>query len=211
MRAAATVLLACLALPATAHAITNADGAGRVPWQALARVRSSAPATGRCGGTVRDALHVVTAAHCTFDLTSRALAPPALAPGALTVIAGIPGAEDHGPRAQERRVVAISSDPLFASADYAAVHDDAVLTLDHPLRLGGEVTALAPVAPRARAASGRFSGFGLTGRRRPGGGALRYADLDVLRARACARYGPRFDAATMLCGGRAGDGGAAPG
>src|SRR5947208_15359634 len=116
MRAAATVLLACLALPATAHAITNADGAGRVPWQALVRVRFSAQANGRCGGTVRDALHVVTAAHCTFDVTSGAQAAPALPASALTVTAGVAGAEDRGPGAQRRRVVAISSDPLFVSA-----------------------------------------------------------------------------------------------
>src|SRR5436305_11749164 len=150
MRAlAAAVLLAALTLPATATAISGADGAGRVPWQALVRVRFSAQANGRCGGTVRDALHVVTAAHCTFDVTSRALAPPALPASALTVIAGVGGAEDHGSRAQRRRVVAISSDPLFATADYAAVHDDAVLTLDRPLRLGGDVTALAPLAAAA--------------------------------------------------------------
>src|SRR5439155_9056652 len=120
----------------------------------------SAQANGRCGGTVRDALHVVTAAHCTFDVTSAALAPPALAPAALTVTAGVAGAEDDGPGAQVRRVVAVSSDPLFASADAAARHDDAVLTLDRPLRLGGEVTALAAIAPRARAARGRLSGLG---------------------------------------------------
>jgi hypothetical protein len=211
VRAVAVTLAATLALPATAHAITAADGAGPVPSQALVRVRFSAQANGRCGGTVRDALHVVTAAHCTFDVTSRALAPPALPAAALTVIAGVANAEDHGASAQRRRVVAISSDPLFASADYAAVHDDAVLTLDRPLRLGGSVTALAPAVPGARAAGGRFSGFGLIGRRRPGGGTLRYADLDVLRARAWARARARVDAAVMLCGGRAGGDGAVPG
>src|SRR3954449_13600438 len=150
-RALLAALLAALALPTPAGAITAADGAGRVPWQALVRVRFSAQANGRCGGTVRDALHVVTAAHCTFDVTSRALAPPALPAAALTVIAGVANAEDHGAGAQRRRVVAISADPLFASADYAAVHDDAVLTLDRPLRLGGDVTALAPRGARAHA------------------------------------------------------------
>src|SRR5437868_4666057 len=139
MRAVVAALLAALALPSTAHAISGAEGAGRVPWQALVRVRFSAQANGRCGGTVRDALHVVTAAHCTFDVTSAAPAPPALAPSALTVTAGVAGAEDHGPTAQRRRVIAVSSDPSFASAGDAAVHDDAVLTPDRPPPLGRPV------------------------------------------------------------------------
>src|SRR3954469_25171972 len=114
-RTVAALLAGAALVPAApARAVVNADGAGRVPWQALVRVRFSAQANGRCGGTGRDAPHVGTAAHCPFDVTSGALAPPALPATALTVIAGVANAENHGTGAQRRRVVAISADPLFA-------------------------------------------------------------------------------------------------
>ena len=163
-------------------------------------VAAAAQAGGRCGGAVRDALHVATAAHCTYDVTARAVVPRALSPASLSVTVG----------AQRRRVVAISSDPALTWVGGSALFDDALLRLDRPLRLGAGVEALAPVAERARPRAGRFSGAGLAGRGRRGGGVLRFADLDVLRPSACARYGPRFVASVMLCAGRAGDDPAPP-
>jgi len=200
MRALAAAIVVAVAAAAPAGAIVNADGTGRVPWHAQVRAAFSAQAGGRCGGAVRDAQHVVTAAHCTYDVTARAVVPRALSPASLSVTVG----------AQRRRVVAISSDPALTWVGGSALFDDALLTLDRPLRLGAGVEALAPVAERARPRAGRFSGAGLAGRGRRGGGVLRFADLDVLRPSACARYGPRFVASVMLCAGRAGDDPAPP-
>src|SRR3954462_6721523 len=99
---AALVAGAALVPAAPARAVVNADGAGRVPWQALVRVRFSAQAGGRCGATIRDALHVITAAHCTSDRPSRAVEPWALPARALTVTAGVASTGARAQGAQRR-------------------------------------------------------------------------------------------------------------
>src|SRR4051794_6445852 len=128
VRALLPLLLAALACAAPADAIVNPDGAGRVPSQVLVNARVGGGAYLRCGGTVRDALHVVTAAHCTYDRAGRPLTADAL-----SVVAGVTSATAPEPTAQRRGAVAVSSDPDFARSGPNAVHDDAILTLEQPL------------------------------------------------------------------------------
>src|SRR4051794_26541996 len=198
VRALVPVLLFAAALAPPAHAIVNPDGAGRVPSQVLVNARLSAGAYLRCGGTVRDALHVATAAHCTYDRADRPL--PA---SALTVVAGVSSALAPEPTAQRREVVAVSSDPDFARAGPSAVHDDAILTLEEPFDLSRpEVVRALPLAdPGESARGGAFAGWGRTSPRAPGG-TLHHAAIDVLGPRACSTFGGRYVAAWMLCAGR---------
>jgi len=200
VRAVAAAVVAALALghPTQASAITHPDGTGRVPWEALVTAELSKRKALRCGGTVRDALHVITAAHCTYDRAGRPL--PA---GAISVVAGITSALSPEASAQQRAVAAVSSDPAYALDGGTAVHDAAVLTLDEPLDLGAPaiVRPLSLAGAGATARAGEFSGWGRTASHRPGG-ALHFATLEVLPSRACARFGVRFAAATMLCAGR---------
>src|SRR4051812_6105958 len=197
-RALVPVLLFAAALAPPAQAIVNPDGAGRVPSQVLVNARLSAGAYLRCGGTVRDALHVVTAAHCTDDRDDRPL--PA---SALTVVAGVSSALAPEPTAQRRGVVAVSPDPDFARSGPSAVHDAAILTLEQPLDLDRPdvVRALPLAEPGESADTAAFAGWGRTASR-SSGGTLHHATLDLLGPRACSTFGVRFVAAWMLCAGR---------
>ena len=198
-RLACAVLVTAFALAAApAGAIIHPDGGGRVPWQALVTSKLSPTRAFRCGGTIRDATHVITAAHCTFTRSGRPLAP-----SAITVVAGITSADAPEATAQSRDVIAISSDAQFALTPAGAYRDDAVLTLAAPLDLSdrGIARALPLAAPGARASAAAFSGWGRTaahGR----GGTLHRATLDVLPPRRCSSFGTRFVARAMLCADR---------
>src|SRR4051794_3864803 len=195
-------LVAALALAldgaGPADAIINADRAGRVASQVLVEAPLRGHRLQRCGGTVRDAAPVLTAAPCPSAPAGRPLPP-----GALTVIAGVTSASAPGPTEQRRGVVAVSSDPAFARAGPTAVHDAAILTLDAPLDLDRrDVVATLPIAaPGERARTATFAGWGRTSARR-GGGTLREATVDLLAPRACSHFGARFVRASMLCAGR---------
>lgn len=94
-----------------------------------------------CGGSIRDALHIITAAHCVFDTDFTASGQPA-APSQIDVLAGT---EDLGTEAAGQRphVAAISVDPSYAKADLA--HDAALLTLAQPLVMGAKKQPVALV------------------------------------------------------------------
>jgi trypsin len=194
-----------LAAPPAAHGVTpasprivNPDAAGPVPYQA-ALVPTDAggdvtlPLRVFCGGTVRDASHVITAAHCVTGEDARDIS---IVAGALS--------RSGADVAQVRAVGAISSSPLYT---VQPGHDLAVLTLAAPLTLGPAVAALPPAAV-GDADVGRkaiISGWGLLD---PNTGPasqpdeLRWAAVDVQDPTRCSGYATAFSADLMLCAGR---------
>src|SRR3954468_169569 len=105
--ALAAVLLGALVAAAPATALTTGPRVvgvpatttiDQVPWQGA--VHAAAPGRGGllCGGTIRDATHVVTAAHCVFStpLTRLGETVPA---GWITVKAGASHLGDGAPAA----------------------------------------------------------------------------------------------------------------
>jgi len=155
---AATLLLVPAAGAQTAH--SSIVGGTRVavtsvPWQVYVAVGSNLA----CGGSVLDARHVLTAAHCVVP-EGRATPRPA---SDLTVWAGYDNltAATAPAGSQQVGVTALRVHPYYEERSKA--DDVAVLTLGSALSFGPRVQpiALAPVggAPAPGAALG-FSGFG---------------------------------------------------
>jgi len=192
--------------------IVNADGEGLVPWQVGLASRPQAngqpaplPAAGGfvdlppfCGGTLRDATHVITAAHCLPD-------HPGDDPGELVVFAGAAN-RTAIPTAQLRGVTRISSHPAYRGTD--AGYDVAVLTLDAPLTGGGAETrpVIAANAPNPTGPEALISGWGNTGEggEQAGGGSpaiSRFAIIELYEDARCAGYQSAFISPLMLCAG----------
>ena len=178
--------------------IVNPDGAGAVPWQAALVPRHGdgsvdLPLQVFCGASIRDATHVVTAAHCVADQDARGLA----------VAAGFVS-RSNAADGQVRPVTAISSNPLYGTEPG---HDVAVLTLAAPLAFTSSVAPL-PVVDAAGADVGRsalVSGWGyLDAQAAPGSqpDTLRYGLVDVHDPSFCTIFGTAFVADQMLCAGR---------
>src|SRR4051812_5409072 len=95
-------LLFCGALTTASHAATEIitpDSSGPVGWQARVIVAVSPDREVHCGGTVRDASHIITAAHCLFTETgANAL------PDDVTVQAGVSNIVTPEATMQERTV-----------------------------------------------------------------------------------------------------------
>ena len=202
-------LLACAA-PARAQEpgarIINPDGTITVPYQvALAQrtLEDDGKVAVFCGGTVRDASHVITAAHCLEGETTDA-------PGEFLVVAGLFERSDPSV-AQVVEVAAITTHPAYRGADTG--NDFGILTLAEPLQL---TPGAVPFDPPGTVGA---LGVGAAGPN-PVGQALisGWGDVDPDRDNAvqpdplvgaivnlnadCSAYGPAFDAATMLCAGR---------
>jgi secreted trypsin-like serine protease len=84
-----------------------------------------------CGGSIRDALHIITAAHCIFD-TDFTNPGQAADPNQIDVLAGTADLTKAS-LGQRPHVATISVDPAYDSAAYE--HDAALLTLATPLTL----------------------------------------------------------------------------
>lgn len=178
-----------------------------LPWQAgLIQVDSNGqiavPLSIYCGATIRDATHVITAAHCVPDDAAKEVG----------VVAGVfDRMEPSGPDPQLRSVVAITSHRDYDAATKG--NDLALLTLATPLELSvGAVEPLPVVAPGSddRGNFAVISGWGDTDAQTEGGQPperLRYGFVEVLDDGACGGYGARYIAAVMLCAaGSASDG-----
>ncbi|HUA73788.1 MAG TPA: trypsin-like serine protease [Solirubrobacteraceae bacterium] len=101
-----------------------------------------------CGGVIRDATHVVTAAHCiTFGGFEAA------APEEVEVLAGSANLEAPEAGSVRDPVLATSFDPEWNP--FTGAHDVGVLTLQNPLWSGAtpEIDGTATIAPLAFAAS----------------------------------------------------------
>jgi secreted trypsin-like serine protease len=119
-----------------------------------------------CGGVIRDATHVITAAHC-VTLGGFEAAPP----GDIAVLAGTNNTEAPGAQAVEDPVLATSYDPDWNPG--TGERDLGVLTLANPLWPEGatpEIDGTSTIAPIKFAAAGEVvegaeatvSGWGLT-------------------------------------------------
>jgi secreted trypsin-like serine protease len=133
---AALVAAAACCAPADAIISGGAVPLTQHPYQValLDNSKGSAVSGQYCGGSIRDALHIITAAHCVFNTPFSGSGRPA-APSQIDVLAGTEGLTQEG--AGERpHVSTISFDPAFDSGTLQ--HDAAVLTLTSPLTLGAK-------------------------------------------------------------------------
>lgn len=207
--------LATLLVPATAGAAerqARVHGGATIPitqapFQA-AIVRAGLPAVDGantfCGGTIRDALHVITAAHCIFENGQAA------SPDALDVLVGTSDLGDEA-AGQRRRVSAVSFDPSYGRTSPFA-YDAALLTLETPLAPfpAPNVQPAALVQPSTWSGVRNVAGTQLVvsgwGEMESGGypAQLRAASVPLVPDGTCdANYTPLggIDEAVMLCAG----------
>jgi secreted trypsin-like serine protease len=152
--------------PTARAAIVNgtAISIGEAPWQVavFAEVQGGEIL---CGGSIVDATHILTAAHCVFDPTTH----ERLAPASFVVLAGtaditLEGFE-HEPSAQARLVSGVRPHPYYSPTEALPAADDvAVLSLAQPLveSPGGvQPIALSPAETElAEGTTTELSGFG---------------------------------------------------
>jgi secreted trypsin-like serine protease len=207
---------AALAVAAVCCAPAGAVVGGRnasmstAPYQ-VAVVLNKAPYSSIwCGGVVRDATHVVTAAHCVFDNPLGASGQP-IPPSAVQVVAGkanlnVVGGERQG-------VESISLDDDYDPATFS--HDAAILTLVGQLGVDGDPNIdsieLADDETWASAADGSpltVTGWGQTDGADPKSypTSLQMAGdpahpLPFVSDASCAPKYQGFDPAAMLCAG----------
>jgi hypothetical protein len=116
----------------------------------------------QCTGSVIDASHILTAAHCLYDFSGAQASPSALAVQAGISNYSSPASTDL---VQDRTVSSLRVHPGYAYQDTGLPDDIAVLTLASPLDLSGpavQAVALpAPNAPYPVGAAVSVSGFGL--------------------------------------------------
>jgi hypothetical protein len=139
---------------------------GQAPWQVA--VEAMIPEEKDfvkilCGGSILDAAHIVTAAHCVFDPKTGEVTPAE----DFTVRTGTSNLASHGePEEQERVVTNVRAHPYYTyTPDSGQVLPDdiAVLTLQEPLLLGPAAAAIPMVSPGASPAEGTLvtlTGFG---------------------------------------------------
>jgi secreted trypsin-like serine protease len=161
------------AQPAGAVVGASAIQIQSAPWTVLI-TQDSGWGVLRCGGSILDPQHVVTAAHCAFDISGTQVPV-----SALSVRAGISNVSSPSPAdsEQDRSVSAIRVAPGYLWTGGPAANDVAVLTLAQPLTLGGtSAQALAlppPSAPFPAGAHASVAGFGKQSASSPSDGSLR--------------------------------------
>ncbi|HKT82301.1 MAG TPA: trypsin-like serine protease, partial [Solirubrobacterales bacterium] len=178
------------------------------PWSVLLSMRSG-NGSAACSGSIVDAAHVVTAAHCTFD---EAKAPRPLS--AYTITAGITDASRAGDHDEEqaREVSSVRVEPGFVPGE---VGDDvAVLRVEPPFDLGAVGVASIPLAAANAAgptvgAAARLFGWGQVGEGRSDG-RLHHLDQGLLEQWQCTYGVPSvlcaWSATGAACAGDSGGG-----
>jgi hypothetical protein len=167
-----------------------------------------------CGGSVRDAWHVITAAHCVFDGPGSASGQP-LAPTQVDVLAGTGDLRNEGAPAQRVSVARISFD---ASFNDDLEYDDALITLAAPLALDAktqplplvDVGAWAQIAPPAPLF---VTGWGSTSYGNGGTFTMKGVEVDLVADQTCednfdgAIPPYPYDGAIEVCAGDTANGG----
>jgi hypothetical protein len=181
------------------------------PWQVglLLRGTDDTYQAQMCGGTIRDAYTIITAAHCvdgypasTFDVLA----------GTATL------GDDSGQRIQ---VAQIAVDPAYDDEGGVGIDDAALLKLSAPINFSLSATALPPITPTESLAidspsdqllvSGWGSTIGYSASSPPNcevvscyPKALRSVTVPFVTDTACSTPYPDLDTATQLCAGAAG-------
>jgi hypothetical protein len=212
-RACALIAVFLIALPGSAMAgdvETKIVGGGQVaiedhPWQVAVFLSDG----GLCGGSIRDASHVVTAAHCVVDTGGDY--PVILQPGDITVGYGSANLDSLSLAG----ISAVTVDPPYLRRGVdKSDNDDAVLTLSAPLTFGSPGTAPQPIAFATDQelndqfdAGGFITGWGTTSENGdiPADGNLRGAPIPLQNDQACIdEYGAEYVPALMICAGGSG-------
>jgi secreted trypsin-like serine protease len=127
---AALAVLVSSASPAAAIVGGTTTDIGQFPYQVYLLV-SDGGSTYFCGGSIRDALHVITARHCVFNLPATPGQP--VAATKVTVVAGATSWRTPT-GADVRRVAQVSYLPVPVG-EPADAGDAALLTLAQPLSM----------------------------------------------------------------------------
>jgi hypothetical protein len=169
---AASLLLAPLARPAVRVIGGNQIQVQSAPWAVFVRQTISTGSL-QCSGSIVDALHVVTAAHCVYDQNGN---PASIT--SLTIRAGIsnyttPASDDAE---QDRGVSSVRVHPGYTWTSGTGEDDVAVLALSSPLDLTGSavqpIALPVPGAPFPTDAAVGLAGFGRELATRPPNGSL---------------------------------------
>ena len=210
---AAVVLSALCAAPAPAQrASPRIIGGGSAsitdyPYQVRLTIQSNAITEGQCGGSIRDATHILTAAHCVTD--DMVLLRQATAPGNLTVWFG---SADRASQTSAS-VASVTVAPQYLNLDDN--YDAALLTLAQPLPgYGGPNVNRAPFAGAGELSAAvnagemaTATGFGVTSSLpgSPTSPSMRVVSLPLRDDSACsAYYGSGFSPRLAVCAGGVG-------
>lgn len=195
--------------------------ASDVPWQALVLIWPDPNSNSAylCGGSILDATHVLTAAHCVTDED-----PPYSVAGADTidVYVGLKSFSTRGTLPAPAQLLSVTQtpavDPDWAPTSANLRGDAAVLTVD-PIALtpgGVEAIPLAPVGFTPQTGSNLLlSGWGTTAVRAPCVSCTNddmppdrlQLNTHVPASAVCAStYRTKFDATTQVCAGDGGNG-----
>ena len=212
MRSALTILAGALALLGAPHAHASQPrivGGSQAQIEAYPHQVIVTDGSFLCGGSIRDATHVITAAHCVLDESS---GYPQIGPtGGLFVVYGTD--DSHDPAAPASEVQSAGVDRRYLRRLGGSEYDSAVLTLATPIDLSGsraKPVALAAGPPPAGAFSdpgddGTVTGFGTVGEEESTSRFLRAVAVPFVGDDACARaYGSELVAPVMLCAGATG-------
>ena len=154
---------------------------------------------GDCGGSIRDATHVITAAHCV--VSEDFFFPLIVDPGDVTVGYG----DSNQAQLDTRGVSRVSVHPRYLRDPDSSEFDVAVLTLDAPIPFGTGAAAIAPATEaELNAGSTAFAtGWGLTDENdTEGSQTLQGVSLPLRPDAECVDfYGAAYNAELMLCAG----------
>ncbi|MDX8152172.1 trypsin-like serine protease [Patulibacter brassicae] len=162
------------------------------PWTVAIQIEQGS-GVGSCSGTILDATHVLTAAHCVVDGSSVAPA------SGILLAAGTPDITTKAAQAQGR-VVGVKTVRVHPGYRSSEIPDDvAVLTLEAPLDFSGPTIQPLPMVPTGTyvfsGTTTRVFGFGITATNRDDFGILRRLSTETVPASLCGTDAP----GALLC------------